>query len=168
MDIAVLQSWASLIVLPDIGCSLTAIGMDATQHTGLSKTECWGHTDPHLALCAYGEERLKLCTQRKHQQWYCIAAENDDRSNYVDDEEIQREKKRPYQSTPLLAPSSINFIFSPSKVTLRQCQCTAEINITNISHKPAQKRFFRGSFKSNAWMRKISLWLWRKGGRHVL
>lgn len=41
---------------------------------------------------------------------------------------------------------SISFSL-PREVTQRQCQHTAEINITNISHKQAQKRFFRGSFQ---------------------
>lgn len=84
-----------------------------------------------------------------------MAAESD-HSNYVDDEEIQRGGAPipiPINTIAVafikMQPSchqSISFSF-PSKVTQRQCQYTAEINITNISHKQAQKRFFRGSFQ---------------------
>lgn len=86
-------------------------------------------------------------------------------AGFVNDEEIKGGKKAPALINTIAAPlikeqpklSSINFIFTPSEITVRQCQCTAEINITNISHKQAQKKFFKGSFKSNGWMRKISL-----------
>lgn len=54
-EIAVCCS-ASLIVLPYIGFSLAAIGVDAKQNEGLSKTRCLERTDSHLALRAYGKE----------------------------------------------------------------------------------------------------------------
>lgn len=83
-----------------------------------------------------------------------MAAESD-HSNYVDDEEIQGGRGTPIPINTIavafikIQPSchqSISFSL-PSEGTQRQCQYTAEINITNISHKQAQKRFFRGSFQ---------------------
>ena len=103
---------------------------------------------------------------------YRVAAENDERSDFVHDEEIKGEQTNQnpccpvHQNTDKM--SSINLIFTLSEVTVRQCQCAAEINITNISLKQAQMRFFRGCFKSNGWIRKMSLWLGRKERRVVL
>lgn len=73
-----------------------------------------------------------------------MAAENDDGSNYVDGEAIENKKRaKPINTIDFLfikilqKLSSINFIFTPSEITVRQCQCTTEINITNIFHKQA-------------------------------
>lgn len=79
---------------------------------------------------------------------YCVAAENEDSSDDVRALEIkegtearsrQHFCRRLHQNQPVVI-NRFHFHFI-TEVTVRRCQCSAEINITNICHKQAHQRF---------------------------
>lgn len=159
MQIAALQSWAWLIVLPDIEFSWMAIGVDAKRYTK------W-RTQQSRVLRAHGP------TPGSKGLWERVTPKivYTEETSHNDAAWMQKAitaimltmKKYKGGGTPIPIPintiavafikiqpschQSISFSL-PREVTQRQCQHTAEINITNISHKQAQKRFFRGSFQ---------------------